>query len=104
MLTRRALIDHGHIANTPYVLATVDLDLEDGAALGSEPTRGHDRRHATDDASHLMMGPGPGMIAFGSGPYRIEFGGTAEGTLRARDDAWAMSLAFMGFAGLDKFR
>jgi len=42
-----------------------------------------------------MMGPGPGMTAYGSGPYRIEFGGTAEGTLKARDDAWARAMAFM---------
>lgn len=62
------------------------------AAKGKRGPRDHIRY---DDASHLMMGPGPGMIAYGSGPYRIEFGGTAEGTLKARDDAWAKSLAFM---------
>lgn len=60
---------------------------------GKRGSRDHVRY---DDCSHLMMGPGPGMIAFGSGPYRIEFGGTAEGTRAARDDAWAKALAFMG--------
>ncbi len=62
------------------------------AARGKRGPRDHIRY---DDASHMMMGPGPGMIAYGTGPYRIEFGGTAEGTLKARDDAWAKSLAFM---------
>ena len=62
------------------------------AAKGKRGPRDHIRY---DDSSHLMMGPGPGMTAFGSGPYRIEFGGTAEGTRAARDDAWAKALAFM---------
>jgi dienelactone hydrolase len=62
------------------------------AARGKRGPRDHVHY---DDASHLMMGPGPGMTAFGSGPYRIEFGGTAEGTRAARDDAWAKALAFM---------
>lgn len=62
-------------------------------ANGKRGSRDHIRY---DDASHLMMGPGPGMTAYGAGAYRIEFGGTAEGTRAARDDAWAKSLAFMG--------
>lgn len=61
-------------------------------AKGKRGSRDHVRY---DDCSHLMMGPGPGMTAFGSGPYRIEFGGTAEGTRAARDDAWARAMAFM---------
>lgn len=48
-----------------------------------------------DDASHLMMGPGPGVTRMGSGAYAIDFGGTAEGTLAARNDAWAKALAFI---------
>ena len=48
-----------------------------------------------DDASHLLMGPGPGIIRYGQGQYAIEFGGTEEGTRAARDDAWAKALAFM---------
>lgn len=61
-------------------------------AKGKRGGRDHIRY---DNASHLLMGPGPGMTAFGEGQYRIEFGGTAEGTRAARDDAWAKSLAFV---------
>ncbi len=48
-----------------------------------------------EDASHLLMGPGPGTTKMGSGPFSIDFGGSAEGTLRARNDAWAKSKEFL---------
>lgn len=63
------------------------------AARGKRGSRDHIRY---DDASHLLMGPGPGITAWGQGQYRIEFGGTAEGTLKAREDAWARSLEWLG--------
>lgn len=63
------------------------------AARGKRGSRDHVRY---DNASHLMMGPGPGITRMGSGAYSIEFGGTAEGTRAARDDAWAKALAFIG--------
>jgi hypothetical protein len=48
------------------------------------------------DASHLLMGYGPGItwlgIPFVSGFY---FGGSAEGTRIARDAGWAKSKAFL---------
>lgn len=62
------------------------------AARGKRGARDHVRY---DNASHLMMGPGPGVTRMGSGAYAIEFGGTAEGTLAARNDAWARALAFI---------
>ena len=49
-----------------------------------------------DNASHLLMGPGPGMTRFSQGAFTIEFGGTEEGTRIARDQAWAAVKAFLG--------
>ncbi|MBX7249937.1 MAG: dienelactone hydrolase family protein [Caulobacteraceae bacterium] len=57
--------------------------------------RGVRDHYAFEDASHLLMGPGPGMTAWGEGAYRIEFGGSPEGTRMARDAAWARSVEFM---------
>jgi hypothetical protein len=51
--------------------------LERMRARGKRGARDH---IAYDDASHLLMGPGPGITSFGEGQYRIVFGGTAEGT------------------------
>ena len=42
-----------------------------------------------DNASHLLMGPGPGMTRFTQGSFTLDFGGTEEGTRYARDTAWA---------------
>lgn len=42
-----------------------------------------------DDASHLLMGPGPGRVRFEQGSFVINFGGTEEGTLAARNRGWA---------------
>jgi dienelactone hydrolase len=67
--------------------------IERMRAKGKRGARDH---FAYADASHLMMGPGPGITSYGEGQYRIDFGGTMEGTLKARDDAWAKSVAFMG--------
>jgi len=63
------------------------------AAKGKRGARDH---IVYEDSSHLLMGPGPGITHFGEGAYRMEFGGTEDGTLKARNDAWARSLAFMG--------
>lgn len=50
-----------------------------------------------DDASHLLMGPGPALtkLAVPGTDYVIDFGGSPEGTLRARDAAWATAKAFL---------
>ena len=42
-----------------------------------------------DDASHLLMGPGPGVVRFTQGTFSVHFGGSEDGTLRAREAAWA---------------
>ena len=50
-----------------------------------------------DDASHLLMGFGPGQTEFRVGDrFTIHFGGTAEGTERARDAGWARVKEFLG--------
>jgi dienelactone hydrolase len=48
------------------------------------------------DSSHLLMGFGPGIVKFGI-PYvwQMNFGGTKEGTRRARDTGWAAAKAFL---------
>ncbi|HTU12834.1 MAG TPA: acyl-CoA thioester hydrolase/BAAT C-terminal domain-containing protein [Allosphingosinicella sp.] len=52
-----------------------------------------------DDASHLLMGPGPGMVSFARGDFRIWFGGTEAGTLAARAAAWAETRRFLAALG-----
>jgi dienelactone hydrolase len=53
------------------------------------------------DASHLLMGFGPGVtkIAVPNTDYVIDFGGTAEGTERARNLGWAASKRFLASLG-----
>ncbi|GAA0549792.1 dienelactone hydrolase [Rhizomicrobium palustre] len=48
------------------------------------------------DSSHLLMGYGPGLIKLGI-PYiwEMNFGGSLEGTRKARDAGWAASKAFL---------
>jgi hypothetical protein len=50
-----------------------------------------------DQASHLLMGTGPGMTKFQlPGTQRVfEFGGTVEGTTHARQQAWAAAKRFL---------
>jgi hypothetical protein len=48
-----------------------------------------------DDASHLLMGPGPARIRVTVGSYTIELGGTEAGTRKARDAAWAETKRFL---------
>ena len=48
-----------------------------------------------DDASHLLMGPGPGVVRFTQGSFTVHFGGSEEGTLRARTVAWKAAKAFL---------
>jgi uncharacterized protein len=48
-----------------------------------------------DNASHALMGPGPGTVTFRIGSEVINLGGTEEGTRRARDAAWAETLHFL---------
>jgi hypothetical protein len=49
-----------------------------------------------DDASHLLMGFGPGQTEFRAEHFTIHFGGTAEGTERARNAGWARAKEFLG--------
>ncbi len=48
-----------------------------------------------DNASHLLMGPGRGLVRFEQGTVRVWFGGTEEGTLAAREDAWGAAKDFL---------
>lgn len=48
-----------------------------------------------DDASHLLMGPGPGVVRFTQGTFSVHFGGSEEGTLKAREAAWAATKDFL---------
>ena len=50
-----------------------------------------------DDASHLLMGYGsaPTKLKVPGTSYVIDFGGSPEGTRRARDAAWATSKSFL---------
>lgn len=50
-----------------------------------------------DDASHLLMGVGPGITTFeipGTGQV-VNFGGTPAGTVRARAEAWDAAKQFL---------
>ena len=49
-----------------------------------------------EDASHLLMGFGPGATEFRAERFTIRFGGTAEGTERARNAGWARVKEFLG--------
>ena len=50
-----------------------------------------------DDASHLLMGFGPGLTEIRVRDlFTMHFGGTAEGTRAARDSGWALAKAFLG--------
>lgn len=51
--------------------------------------------HQFDDASHLLMGPGQGMVKFTHGAFTVNFGGSEEGTLRAREAAWRAAKQFL---------
>lgn len=51
-----------------------------------------------DDASHLLMGPGPGVVSFTQGTFSVHFGGSEAGTLKAREAAWKETKIFL--AGL----
>lgn len=50
-----------------------------------------------DDASHLLMGTGPGIttLTVPGTNFTMDFGGTAEGTARARAAAWDASKRFL---------
>jgi hypothetical protein len=53
-----------------------------------------------DDSSHLLMGFGPGLVKFGIPHiWEMDFGGTPEGTRKARDSGWAKSKEFL--AGIE---
>ena len=48
------------------------------------------------DSSHLLMGFGPGIVKFGIPVvWMMNFGGTPEGTRKARDAGWAAAKAFL---------
>ena len=50
-----------------------------------------------ENASHLLMGPGPGVVelSFPGTTYVARFGGTLAGTEAARNQAWAAAKAFV---------
>ena len=50
-----------------------------------------------DDASHLLMGTGPGMTRFQipGTTMTFDFGGTPEGNTRARAEAWASAKRYL---------
>lgn len=52
-----------------------------------------------DDASHFLMGPGPGLVTFVQGDFRMYFGGTEQGTRAARDAIWPEVKAFLAGIG-----
>jgi hypothetical protein len=49
-----------------------------------------------ENASHLLMGFGPGQTEFRAERFTIHFGGTAEGTETARNSGWARVKEFLG--------
>ena len=50
-----------------------------------------------EDASHLLMGFGPGQTEFRVNErFTMHFGGTAEGTERARNSGWSRVKEFLG--------
>lgn len=65
------------------------------ARLEAKRWRGKRDHIRYPDASHLMMGTGPGVTKWTQGAFTMEFGGTAEGTAKARADAWARVKRFM---------
>nr|QQZ49018.1 hypothetical protein JKL49_17525 [Phenylobacterium glaciei] len=50
-----------------------------------------------DAASHLLMGPGPGItrMEIPGGGFSFDFGGNALGTERARDAGWAATKSLL---------
>jgi dienelactone hydrolase len=48
-----------------------------------------------EDSSHLLMGFGPGLVKIGLPPLGMDFGGSPEGTRKARDAGWAASKKFL---------
>ncbi|WP_344694047.1 acyl-CoA thioester hydrolase/BAAT C-terminal domain-containing protein [Sphingomonas cynarae] len=66
---------------------------EIAARLRTRPGKARVINLTFDDASHLLMGIGPGITKMevpGAG-FTFDFGGTAAGTARARAAAWAAS-------------
>jgi dienelactone hydrolase len=57
--------------------------------------RGKVENRQYDDASHLLMGFGPAPTDVTYGTFTMHFGGSAAGTLAARNDAWAHSKAWL---------
>ena len=50
-----------------------------------------------EDASHLLMGFGPGLTEIRvRDRFTIRFGGTADGTEAARNAGWARAKEFLG--------
>ena len=49
-----------------------------------------------ENASHLLMGFGPGQTEFRAPKFTIHFGGTTEGTETARNSGWARVKEFLG--------
>jgi uncharacterized protein len=49
-----------------------------------------------EDSSHLLMGSGPGIVKMGIPLlFQTDFGGSPEGTRKARDAGWAEAMVFL---------
>lgn len=66
------------------------------ARLQAKKWRGRRDHLRWQDASHLMMGTGPGITKITQGNFSMDFGGTPEGTLKARAEAWAKVKEMLG--------
>jgi pimeloyl-ACP methyl ester carboxylesterase len=71
------------------------------ARLAARPGPARVRNLQFDNASHLLMGTGPGItrLQIPGTTFTFDFGGTAEGTARARAEAWAATKAFLATLG-----
>ena len=79
------------------VWPAADYADEIAAGLSSRRGAGPVRNLQFDDASHLLMGGGPGTtkLDIPGTTITFDFGGTPEGNARARHQAWQAAKAFL---------
>ncbi|WP_260597575.1 acyl-CoA thioester hydrolase/BAAT C-terminal domain-containing protein [Sphingomonas endolithica] len=85
-------------SSTADALWPSDVYADEAAArLGKRSGRATMQNLHYADASHLLMGTGPAMtkLQIPGTTFSIDFGGTAEGTIKARAEAWAASKRFL---------
>jgi dienelactone hydrolase len=77
---------------------------EAAAALAKRPGKARMENLQFDDAAHLLMGTGPGMtkLQFPGSSFSIDFGGTPEGTAKARAAAWQAAKRFLAKIELER--